>query len=38
LNGKTKNKHFVGLDTGCAWKGKLTAMRLEDLKKFSVKY
>ena len=38
LNGNTKSKYFVGLDTGCAWKGKLTAMRLEDLKKFSVKY
>ena len=38
LNGKTQNKHFVGLDTGCVWKGKLTALRLEDLKKFSVKY
>ena len=38
LNGKTKNKHFLGLDTGCVWKGKLTAFRLEDLKKFSVKH
>ena len=37
LNGKTRDKHFIGLDTGCAWKGKLTAIRLEDLKKFSIK-
>ena len=38
LNGKTKNPYFIGLDTGCAWKGKLTALRLNDLKKISVNY
>ncbi|MDA7851765.1 symmetrical bis(5'-nucleosyl)-tetraphosphatase [Gammaproteobacteria bacterium] len=38
LNGRTQNKHFIGLDTGCVWKEKLTALRLEDLRKFSVKY
>ena len=38
LKGKTKNKHFVSLDTGCVWKGKLSAIRLEDLKKFSINY
>lgn len=38
LNGKTKNPHFIGLDTGCVWKGKLTALRIDDLEKISVKY
>ena len=38
LSGKTKNPYFIGLDTGCAWKGKLTALRLNDLKKISVNY
>ena len=22
LNGQTNNPHFIGLDTGCVWKGK----------------
>jgi len=38
LNGKTNNPYFIGLDTGCVWKGKLTALRIDDLKKISVKY
>jgi len=38
LNGKTGNKHFIGLDTGCVWKGKLTAIRLDDCKKFVINY
>ena len=33
LNGRTKNPHFIGLDTGCVWKGKLTALRIDDLEK-----
>ena len=37
LNGKTKNPLALGLDTGCVWGNKLTALRLEDQKKFSVK-
>jgi len=38
LNGQTNNPHFIGLDTGCVWKDKLTALRIDDLKKISVKY
>jgi bis(5'-nucleosyl)-tetraphosphatase (symmetrical) len=38
LNGQTNNPHFIGLDTGCVWKGKLTALRMDDLEKISVKY
>ena len=38
LNGQTNNPHFIGLDTGCVWKGKLTALRMDDLEKLSVKY
>ena len=37
LNGHTKNDHFIGLDTGCVWGNKLTAIRLEDKKLFQVK-
>ena len=37
LNGKTKIANIIGLDTGCVWGGKLTAVRLEDKKIFSVK-
>lgn len=37
LNGKTKQERIHALDTGCVWGGKLTAMRLEDGKRFSVK-
>jgi bis(5'-nucleosyl)-tetraphosphatase (symmetrical) len=38
LNGQTNNPHFIGLDTGCVWEGKLTALRIDDLEKISVKY
>ena len=38
LNGQTNNPHFIGLDTGCVWKGKLTALRVDDLEKISVQY
>ena len=34
LNGKTDNPHIFGLDTGCVWGGKLTALRLDDKKIF----
>lgn len=36
LNGKTKFKNIIGLDTGCVWGKKLTAIRLEDKKIFQV--
>ena len=38
LTGQTNNPHFIGLDTGCVWKGKLTALRIDDLEKISVQY
>lgn len=38
LNGQTDNPNFIGLDTGCVWKGELTALRIDDFKKISVKY
>ena len=37
LNGKTRKKNIIGLDTGCVWGNKLTFLRLEDQKKFTVK-
>ena len=36
LNGKTRKKNIVGLDTGCVWGNKLTLLRLEDQKKYMV--
>ena len=38
LTGQTNNPHFIGLDTGCVWKDKLTALRIDDLEKISVQY
>ncbi|NVJ64944.1 MAG: symmetrical bis(5'-nucleosyl)-tetraphosphatase [Gammaproteobacteria bacterium] len=37
LNGKVKTENLYALDTGCVWGNKLTALRLEDKKRFSVK-
>ncbi len=36
LEGKCTQPHCYALDTGCVWKGQLTAMRIEDRKLFSV--
>jgi bis(5'-nucleosyl)-tetraphosphatase (symmetrical) len=36
LEGKTNIERIHALDTGCVWNRKLTAMRLEDGRKFSV--
>lgn len=36
LNGNTNTENIFALDTGCVWGSCLTAMRLEDRKKFSV--
>ena len=36
LEGKTDIKNIIGLDTGCVWGNKLTAIRLEDKKLFQV--
>jgi len=37
LEGKTGLKNIIGLDTGCVWGNKLTAIRLEDRKLFQIK-
>ena len=37
LEGKTKLSNIIGLDTGCVCGGKLSAIRLEDKKLFTVK-
>ena len=37
LEGKTNLNNIIGVDTGCVWGKKLTAVRLEDKKKFHVK-
>ena len=37
LEGKTKLTNIIGVDTGCVWGNKLTAIRLEDRKLFQVK-
>ena len=37
LEGKTNIDNIIGLDTGCVWGNKLTAIRLEDKKLFQVK-
>ena len=37
LEGKTNLDNIIGLDTGCVWGNKLTAIRLEDKKLFQVK-
>ena len=37
LEGKTKLSNIIGLDTGCVYGGKLSAIRLEDKKLFTVK-
>ena len=36
LNGKTNLDNIIGIDTGCVWGNKLTAIRLEDEKLFHV--
>lgn len=37
LEGKTELANIIGVDTGCVWGNKLTAIRLEDKKLFQVK-
>jgi bis(5'-nucleosyl)-tetraphosphatase (symmetrical) len=37
LNGSVANTRFQAIDTGCVWGGKLTALRLEDQQRISVK-
>lgn len=36
LNGNTGNPQFVALDTGCVWGGRLTAINIDTLKRYSV--
>jgi bis(5'-nucleosyl)-tetraphosphatase (symmetrical) len=36
LNGSTGNSHAIALDTGCVWGGCLTALRLDDGKRFTI--
>lgn len=36
LNGQANAENVFALDTGCVWGGRLTALRLEDQKRFSV--
>ena len=38
LKGQTDDPHFIGLDTGCVWKGKLSALRLNDLERITVDF
>lgn len=37
LEGRTTENNIYALDTGCVWGGELTALRLEDERKFSCK-
>ena len=37
LNGQTDTPYVYALDTGCVWGNCLTAMRLDDEKRFSIK-
>ena len=37
LEGKAKAKNIYAVDTGCVWGSRLTALRLEDQKRFHVK-
>jgi bis(5'-nucleosyl)-tetraphosphatase (symmetrical) len=37
INGVTNIDNIIGLDTGCVWGNKLTAIRLEDKKIFQIK-
>ncbi len=37
LNGKCNNERIHAIDTGCVWGKKLTAIRLQDRKRFSVR-
>lgn len=36
LSGTTNDQNIIAVDTGCAWGGRLTAIRLNDMKHFSV--